>query len=241
MRRDDRSMADYGRYCPISLGSEVLADRWTPLILREPLIGSTRFNDIARGMPGISRTLLVQRLRHLERMGCVELWPSRTGRGSEYHLTPAGKGLEPVIDAIGHWAIDWMFEELDPDDVDAVNLLWWMHRHVATDRLPSHRVTLQFDHTAPERTTIWLVLDRGEASVCIQHPGFDPDVVITSTTPALAKVFAGIDTWAEAVAAQTVRIDGPPTLVKGLHRWLLPSAFAPRIRAQAEAAAAPAR
>src|SRR5690606_3089197 len=125
---NDGAMADYGRYCPISLGSEVVADRWTPLILRELFLGNTRFNDIARGLPGISRSLLVQRLRHLERMGVVELWPSRAGRGNEYHLTPAGQGLEPVIDALGHWAVEWMFEELDPTDVDAVNLLWWMHR-----------------------------------------------------------------------------------------------------------------
>lgn len=232
-------MADYGRFCPIALGSEVLADRWTPLILRELLLGNTRFNDITRGMPGISRSLLVQRLRHLERVGVVELWPSRTGRGSEYHLTPAGKGLQPVVEALGRWAVEWMFEELDPHDVDAVNLLWWMHRHVAVERLPAHRVTIQFDHTAPERTTIWMVLDRGEASVCMQHPGFDPDVVISAATPSLADVFAGRHTWAEAVAAGTVRIEGTPALVKGVHRWLLPSDFAPNVRAQADLAASP--
>jgi DNA-binding HxlR family transcriptional regulator len=225
------SMADYGRFCPISLGSEVLADRWTPLIVRELILGNTRFNDIARGMPGISRSLLVQRLRHLERMGVIELWPARTGRGNEYHLTPAGKSLQPVVEALGRWAVEWMFEELDPHDVDAVNLLWWMHRHVAVDRLPAQRVVLQFDHTGPERTTLWMVLDRGEASVCTQHPGFDSDVVITSTTPALAEVFAGRRTWVEATRDGAVRMDGPPALVKGVARWLQPSAFASVVRA----------
>jgi DNA-binding HxlR family transcriptional regulator len=83
-------MPDYGRYCPVAMSSEVLADRWTPLIVRELLLGNTRFNDIARGLPGVSRTLLAQRLRHLERRGVLETWPSPTGRGSEYHLTPAG-------------------------------------------------------------------------------------------------------------------------------------------------------
>ncbi len=231
-------MAEYGRYCPISLGSEVVADRWTPLILRELFLGNTRFNDIARGMPGISRSLLVQRLRHLERVGVIELWPSRTGRGNEYHLTPAGKGLQPVVEALGKWAVEWMFDELDPHDVDAVNLLWWMHRHVAVDRLPPQRVVIQFDHTAPERLTLWMVLDRGEASVCMQHPGYDSDVIVTSTTPGLAEVFAGRYTWPEAQAADVVRVDGPPTLVKGLSRWLLPSDFAPDLRARHERAAA---
>ena len=112
-----------------------------------------------------------------------------------------------------------------------------MHRYVAVDRLPERRVTLQFDHTAPEKTTLWMVLDRGEASVCMQHPGWDPDVIITSSTPALAKVFAGTRTWAEAVADESVRLDGPPALVKGVQRWLLPNSFASRIRAQAEARA----
>ena len=86
-------MPDYGHFCPVALGSEVLADRWTPLILRELVLGNTRFNDITRGLPGISRSLLVQRLRHLERRGVVETWPSSTGRGNEYHLTPAGRDL----------------------------------------------------------------------------------------------------------------------------------------------------
>ena len=156
-------MPDYGRFCPVALGSEVLADRWTPLILRELILGNTRFNDIARGLPGISRSLLVQRLRHLERKGVVELWPSPTGRGNEYHLTPAGKDLEAVVDALGRWAVEWLFDELDPHEVDAVTLTWWMHRRVDEERLPPGRVVIEFDHTAPKRLAIWIVLDRGEA------------------------------------------------------------------------------
>ena len=102
-------MRDYGQYCPVALGSEVLADRWTPLILREMVLGSTRFNDIERGLPGISRSLLLQRLRHLERKGVVAIVPVAGGRGNEYHLTPAGKDLEPVIMALGEWTVRWLF------------------------------------------------------------------------------------------------------------------------------------
>ncbi|MGV3759707.1 MAG: winged helix-turn-helix transcriptional regulator, partial [Actinomycetota bacterium] len=133
-------MADYGRYCPVSLASSVIGDRWTPLILREMVIGSTRFNDIARGLPGISRSLLVQRLKHLERYGVVERWPSPTGRGHEYHLTPAGKDLEPVILSLGRWAIHWLWHELEPHDVDPVTLTWWMHRRVDPTATPDSRV-----------------------------------------------------------------------------------------------------
>jgi DNA-binding HxlR family transcriptional regulator len=221
---------DYGQFCPVAMGSDVLADRWTPLILRELILGNTRFNDIARGLPGISRSLLVQRLRHLERKGVVELWPSPSGRGNEYHLTPAGKDLEDVVMALGRWAVEWLFDELDPDDVDAVTLLWWMHRRVDEERLPPGRVVLQFDHTAPEKQTIWMVLDRGEASVCLHHPGFDSDVVVRSTTPSLAHVFQGYETWAHAVTAGSIVVEGAPGLVRALPRWFLWSPFADQTR-----------
>ncbi|HEX4905209.1 MAG TPA: helix-turn-helix domain-containing protein [Acidimicrobiales bacterium] len=225
-------MPDYGRFCPVALGSEVLADRWTPLILRELILGNTRFNDIARGLAGISRSLLVQRLRHLERHGVVELWPSPSGRGNEYHLTPAGKDLEPVVEAIGKWAIEWLFDDLQPHEVDPVTLTWWMHRRVDAEQLPPGRVVVQFDHTAPERMSIWMVLDRGEASVCVQHPGFEPDVVVTTTTPALAEVFQGYEPWSRAVTSGAIRVDGPPKLTRALPRWYLWSPFADATRSR---------
>jgi DNA-binding HxlR family transcriptional regulator len=219
-------MPDYGRYCPVSLGSEVLADRWTPLILRELVLGSTRFNDIARCLPGISRSLLVQRLRHLERHGVLETWPSPTGRGNEYHLTPAGKDLEPVLGELGRWAVTWLFDELHPEEIDPVTLMWWLHRRVDTTRLPPGRVVIEFNHTAPDPQRIWMVLDRGEASVCVQHPGFDEDIVITCTTPELSYVFNGRARWRDAVAGGAITVDGAPALVKALPKWFLWSPFA---------------
>ena len=171
-------MPEYGRFCPVSLSSEVLADRWTPLIVRELVLGNTRFNDIARGLPGISRTLLAQRLRHLERRGRRGALAVAHRPGSEYHLTPAGKDLEPVLEAIGRWAVEWLFDDFDPHEVDPLTLMWWMHRRMDADRFPGRR--WWWSSTTPPRTpmTVWLVLDRGEPSVCMQHPGFDPDVVV---------------------------------------------------------------
>jgi DNA-binding HxlR family transcriptional regulator len=235
-------MPDYGRFCPVALASEVLADRWTPLILRELILGNTRFNDIARGLPGISRSLLVQRLRHLERKGVIETWPSPTGKGHEYHLTPAGKDLEDVIIALGRWAVEWLFDDLKPHEVDPITLTWWMHRRIDHEHLPPGRVVIEFEHTAPDRTLIWLVLDRGEASVCIQHPGFDPDLCVRSTTGALAEVFQGYETWGGAVANEAIRVSGPPGLVRSFPRWFLWSPFADvtRARIARSAAATPA-
>jgi DNA-binding HxlR family transcriptional regulator len=225
-------MPDYGNFCPVSMGTNVLADRWTPLIVRELFMGSTRFNDITRGLPGISRSLLVQRLKHLERKGVVETWPAPSGRGNEYRLTPAGKDLAQVVVALGQWAVQWLFHELDPHDVDAVTLMWWMHRMINVEELPPTRVVVQFDHTAPDPTTLWLVLDRGESSVCMQHPGFEIDVVVRSTTQVLGEVFSGNAEWARYVASGDIVVDAPPRLAKALPRWFLWSPFAPDVRAR---------
>lgn len=229
-------MPDYGRFCPVAMGSEVLADRWTPLIVRELVLGNTRFNDIARGLPGISRTLLVQRLKHLERKGVIERWPSASGRGHEYHLTPAGRDLERVLLALGRWAVEWLFDDLRPQEVDPVTLTWWMHRRIAPDTLPAGRVVVQFDHTEPDRQSIWMVLDRGEASVCVQHPGFESDVVVTGTTPAFAEVFNGLESWPRALSVGTIRVDGPPRLARALPRWFIGSPFSDDMRARAAVA-----
>lgn len=228
-------MADYGNYCPIALGAEVIADRWTPLIIRELILGNTRFNEIARGLPGISRSLLVQRLRHLERKGVIETRPAASGRGHEYHLTAAGRQLEPVIMALGSWAVQWLFHDMDPEDVDAITLMWWMHRTLDAAHLPADRVVIQLEHTAPQRVTAWLVLDRGDASLCVQHPGFDVDVIVTCETPRLGEVFMGLERWDRAVAVGAIRVDGPPRLVRALPRWFSWSPFAPEVGARAAA------
>jgi DNA-binding HxlR family transcriptional regulator len=224
-------MPDYGRYCPVAISSDVIADRWTPLILRELVLGNTRFNDIARGLPGISRSLLVQRLKHLERHGAVERWPSPGGRGHEYLLTPAGKDLEQVIMVMGQWAVRWRFDEHSNDDVDPITLTWWMHRRVDVATLPPTRVVVQFDHTTPKRQTLWVLLDRGEASVCTSHPGFDSDVILSGPTSAFGDVFSGRDTWRGALGREAIRATGPGRLVRAIPQWFLQSPFADDVRA----------
>lgn len=220
------------------MSAEVLADRWTPLIVRELILGSTRFNDVARGLPGISRSLLSQRLRHLERRGVLLRLPSPTGRGSEYHLTSAGRDLSPVLEAMGRWAVEWLYEDFD-DQVDAVTLMWWMHRRIDPERAPEGRAVLEFRHTAPEPLTIWLVLDRGEPSVCMQHPALDPDVVVTAATPVLARVFSGNDDWASARERGDLLVQGVPTLTRAVPTWFTWSPWAEQTRERATRATSP--
>jgi DNA-binding HxlR family transcriptional regulator len=221
---------EYNRYCPIQMGSDVIADRWTPLIVRELVMGNTRFNDIARGLPGISRSLLVRRLNHLERMGVLDRFPSPSGKGSEYVITPAGRDLEQVLTAMGQWSVRWLYQELRPRDIDAVTLMWWMHRRVDTSRLPQGRVVVQFDHTAPRRVTLWLVFERANVSLCTQYPGFDSDVLVTSPTPVLAGVFSGVDTWEQVVTSGAMTVAGPPRLTRLLPKWFLWSPFVDDVR-----------
>ena len=135
-RGENAAVKDYVQYCPVALASSVIAERWTPLIVRELVLGGRRFNEIDRGLPGISRSLLKQRLDHLERKGVVERVALPHGGGHEYQLTPAGRDLEPVIMAVGEWAVRWMFSEPEPREVDPVTLTWWMSRRVVTEALP---------------------------------------------------------------------------------------------------------
>lgn len=214
-------MPEYGRFCPVSLTTEVLADRWTPMVVRELVLGNTRFNDIARGLPGISRSLLTQRLRHLEKRGVVERWPSPAGKGYEYRLTPAGRDLERIIDAFGRWAIEWLFDDLYPQEVDPQTLMWWMHRRMDAAAFPDQRVVLEFAFTAPDPMSIWLVLERGEVSVCQQHPGFEVDVHLRGTTAAFSEVFNGRTTYADAVRAGRLELAGPSRLLRELPTWFL--------------------
>lgn len=223
-------MRDYGQYCPVALGSEIVADRWTPLIIRELVLGATRFSDIARGLPGISRTLLGQRLKTLERKGIVVREPSEPGGRHEYHLTPAGRDLEGVLMALGEWSVRWLYTDPEPAAVDPITLSWWMHHRIDGDALPDHRVVVEVRYQGEAPTTVWFVLERGDTSVCVQHPGFEPDVVITTEPVSMMEVFAGITTLAAARRAGTVEVVGAPHHTRRLAAWFQPSPFAPAVR-----------
>lgn len=218
-------MTDNGSFCPVQLTTEVLADRWTPLIIREMILGTTRFNDLARALPGISRTLLTQRLRHLERRGVLSAWPAPTGRGSEYRLTPAGRDLEGVLDAFARWAIEWLYDELAVAETPPTVLMWWMHRRVEPRNFPPARTLLEFRFTQPVET-IWLLMEHASMSVCVHHPGGDVDLVASATARTFDQVFHGRRRWHEAVASGDIAVAGPPRLLRALPTFFLWSPWA---------------
>jgi DNA-binding HxlR family transcriptional regulator len=223
-------MGSYGQYCPIAKGAEILAERWTPLIIRDVMLGAHRFNEIERGLPGISRSLLAARLRHLARAGVIEPRLAATGAHIEYHLTAAGRGLGQVVDRLGEWAARWAFRDPAPEERDPVLLLWWMHGRINRDLLPPRRVVVRFDFPGAKRRHLWLVLERDDVSVCPTDPGFDTDLIVTADIGILYRIWLGRTALQDALDEGLVEIDGPPVLARAFPRWLQWSHLADAVR-----------
>jgi DNA-binding HxlR family transcriptional regulator len=218
-------MRTYGQFCPVAKAAEIFAERWTPLIVRELLAGSHRFSELERGLPGIPRSLLVQRLRALARAGVVE--QRRTGRnGHDYHLTAAGQELFGIVQGLGEWGQRWANMEIREEDVDPSLLMWDMHRRINVERLPDQRIVARFQFTGTARGTYWLILERPEPSVCLTDPGFETDLHVTADTLALHRIWMGHAAFRDAVRGGLVTIEGPSKLARALPGWLALSTFA---------------
>jgi DNA-binding HxlR family transcriptional regulator len=218
-------MRTYGGFCPIAKAAEIVAERWTPLIIRE-LRSSHRFNELEFGLPGISRSLLTQRLRYLERVGIVERRAEGGSKRPEYHLTTAGHELSSVILELGKWGQRWVNHDIGPADVDPRLLMWDMRRRVHLDRLPERRVVVQFDFVQTRSQTVWLILERPEPSVCLHDPGFRVDVFVTADTVALHRVWMGHLSLGDAIRKELVQLEGPSDLVKAFPSWFALNFFA---------------
>jgi DNA-binding HxlR family transcriptional regulator len=238
-------MKGYGQFCPVAKAAEIVAERWNPLVLRELLCGSHRFNDLHRGVPLMSRTLLAERLERLESAGIVRSVARPRGRGREYHLTAAGEELRPIIECLGEWGQRWARAQVDRGDMDPGLLMWDIHRGVNLEALPPRRVVVRFDFRGVPATmrcprTWWLVLERPEVDLCLKEPGFPDDLVVSADVQALIRVWMGDVPLTETVRAGLIRLDGPRTLVHAFPSWLTLSAFAGVERVGAAGAARPA-
>lgn len=220
-------MRSYGQYCPIAKATEILGDRWTLLIVRELLADVHQFNELERGLPGISRSLLSKRLRRLERAGIIERCPAGRGRPIKYHLTSAGLELGCVIDILGEWDERFAFSDPRPEELDPVLLMYWLKRRAQPDRLPQQRVVIQFDLSGPHPGHFWLLLIAPEVSVCVQPPGPEIDLLVTANIAALYRVCVGQAVLADALRDGTVQLDGSPDLMRSFGAWF---ALSPYIR-----------
>ena len=224
-------MRGYGQFCPVAVACEVFAERWTPLILREMFCGSRRFNDLRRGMPLISRTLLAQRLTSLEEAGVIESVPLPSGRGREYRLTKAGDEFRAVIDRLGEWGQRWIHGRVSPENLDAGLLMWDIQRRIAVERLPAERVVVRFDFRGfppgyRGYRTLWLILERPEVDLCLKDPGFEADLVVVADLKTMAQVWLGDVSFSAALRSRAVIVEGPRKWAQGLPGCLLLSGFA---------------
>ena len=212
-------MTSYGQFCPLAKAMEVLDERWTMLVVRELLAGSTQFNDLRRGVPKMSPTLLSKRLRALERAGVVRR--STEGGRVRYTLTQAGRELQGVVEALGAWGIRWIAEVGD-EDLDPHLLLWDMRRTVPVDAWPRSRTVLafRFDDVSAPAAHWWLVVDGGEVDVCDRDPGYDVTATLTASLRALTRVWRGDVSWADAVRDGAVTVHGATEVRRAVPDWL---------------------
>ncbi len=183
-------MPGYGQFCPVAKAMELLDERWTLLVVRELTLGSRHFNALRRGVPRMSPTLLSRRLNTLVRAGVVERWDD--GSRVTYRLTPAGKELEPIVQALGQWGVRWI-SELGDDDLDPHLLMWDMHRNVDADAAPDSRTVVKFHFTdiPSGQREWWIVISETEVDVCDHDPGFDVRVTVESSLRTLTRVWRG--------------------------------------------------
>lgn len=219
----------YGQFCPLAKAAEVVAERWTPLVLRELLGGATRFSEIHRGVPLMSPSLLSTRLRELVDAGLVEKTAGAGRSGAAYHLTPAGEELRPVLIALGLWGQKWVQPRIDPGDLDAGLLMWDMRRFGDTTAWPPDRRTLiQFDlDGVPTRKSRWWILIEDESvDVCLKPPGGEVDLYVAAHLQDLTNAWMGRTPLASALRAQAIRLDGPRTNQRAFRAWFSTNLFA---------------
>ena len=199
----------YGQYCPITRAVEVLGERWTMLIVRDLLCGATRFNEIARGNPKLSRTLLTKRLRQLEAAGVVD------HIGDDYLLTEAGEGLRPIVMGLGEWGAKWQFDDPRESELDPELLTWWVHRRLDFSKLPDQRFVFEF-RFSDEPRRFWIMRDSEGPSVCLHDPGFGVDATVESDLTTMYQVWLGTLDLRSALKSGRVEMHGSRAVVKRL-------------------------
>ena len=212
-------MSGYGQFCPVAKAMELLDERWTMLVVRELLLGSTRFNELRRGVPKMSPALLSKRLQTLTRAGVVER--SEDDGRTCYTLTPSGKELADVVDALGAWGVRWI-GELGDQDLDPHLLMWDIRRTVPIDKWPRTRTVVAFrlSEVAPKASSWWLMVAEGQAEVCDFDPGFDVAATVSTSLRTLIGIWRGDTSWMEALRDGSLSIDGQAQATRALPSWI---------------------
>jgi DNA-binding HxlR family transcriptional regulator len=207
----------YGQYCPVARGAEIFATRWTPLIVRNLLLGCATFAEIHAGAPGMPRSLLSERLAMLERCGVVERSPKPRGRGSRYQLTEMGLALGLVCDALGSWGARWL--ESAPEQLAPYVVLWALCTALGNRELPAQRLVVRFDLRDSEEKYFWLVVQRPKPELCIKFPGYEENLIVQTSCEWLAKWHTGQLTLGQAIRSGVITVSGRRELIRTLAGW----------------------
>lgn len=219
-------MKGYGQFCPIAQALEILAERWTLLIVRELLCGSRRFSEIQRGVPLMSRTLLSQRLKTLQDAGIVLRYEQSSGPC--YQLTEAGQALRDIVTRIGVWGKRYAERGISDEQLDPKLLMWDLQRRLDRKALPEHRtvVLFRFSDAAVGERRFWLHADRNNVDVCLTASGFEVDLAVDTDVRTLTEVWMGYRSLPAAIRNRSIRLEGPAALKRAFPGWLLLNPFA---------------
>ncbi len=228
------TQGSYKQFCPVAMAAEILCTRWTVVLLRELIAGSTRFNDLRRGVPRMSPALLSQRLKELDAAGIIQRIPSASEPNVfEYHLTPSGEELEPLIQAFGVWGHRWVESEVSLQNLDVALLMWDMRRNLDPSPMPKRRSVIHFLY--PElpaaRRSWWLLVGPAiGVDLCSVDPGFDVDLYVSTDLRTMTAIWMGVDSVRMAQAARRLALTGDRELASQMQAWLGLSPFARRLK-----------
>ena len=224
----EMSQPGYKQFCPVAMAAEVLCTRWTMVLIRELVAGTTRFNELRRGVPKMSPTLLSQRLKELETAGILEKKEHRSERGIfEYHLTKAGKDLYPVVEAMGNWGQKWVESQISLKNLDPSLLMWDMRRNLDPSPLPAKQTVVQFLYPELPRSKQrwWLVIEpQGDVDLCWADPGFDIDLYVTTDLRTMTAIWMGLTTVKRE--SEQMKLIGAKEIASSMQVWLGLSPFA---------------
>jgi len=218
----------YGQFCPVAMASEIFCTRWTPLIMRELLAGSTHFNELRRGVPRMSPTLLSKRLKELEAAGIVRRISAGDDGSSEYRLTRAGEDMKPLVMGLGIWGQRWVEAETSLRNLDPSLLMWDMRRNLDPDPLPPRKCVIQivYPELAPGRRDWWLIVEGRETDLCSVDPGFDVDLYVTTDLHTMTAIWMGLRSVEAEASAGRLKLTGDNAIKCVMQKWLGLSPFA---------------
>lgn len=218
---------EYGQFCPIAKASEIVGEKWTILIIRELIMGSTRFNELQRGLSQISPTLLTKRLATLVEHGLVFKKKISGQQGYEYHATQSCKELLPVLVSLGEWGMRWARQNICNDDYDVELLMLYLQRSIKTDQLLGDETVIRFKFTdINDLPDWWLIAREDGVDVCVKDPGKDVDVYLTCSVKTMINVWMGDLSYRKAVKSGDLKVVGPRALTQNIFNWLNSSIFA---------------